>query len=267
MTETVSLEGEVERLKKEVRRLNGIATDRRYMLDAVVMMLGPKGRQVWQMWQDSGLERIHISWGPDAAKLTGEEIAQFHLDLEAAPKTKIESIDGDIERVRFDAPMSQVPQQDVREFVEKLDSAAEESQPTPRMVELARQAAERTRENLEARSEELDLAVEEGLAEGKATAEAILNGSLPAANLTTYRPTDKEAMATLRTFLSRPGPQDYRIEESVKYLDRLVLGEAPTSLLGYPDTPLKAQVRPLSENLSAFDVIGDHFSRKEDSAS
>ena len=30
-------------------------------------------------------------------------------------------------------------------------------------------------------------------------------------------------MRILRTLLGRPGPKDYRIEESIKYLDRMIL--------------------------------------------
>lgn len=80
-------------LKTEIRA----RTDALYMLQAVVQMLGPIGRRVWKMWQDRGVVRQHTSWNPEfLAKATGEEVAQAHLDIEAAPKTLIKDVDAHI---------------------------------------------------------------------------------------------------------------------------------------------------------------------------
>ena len=235
-----------------LRSLRRTTTDRQYMLEAVVQMLGPKGRQVWEMWQTSGVERVHTSWGPDAAKLSGEQIAELHLKLEAAPKQLITNIDGHLETTRFDAPMSEVPQVDVREFVASL-AETPTNYPTPEMISAAQQAAESTGKRLDERSEELTQAVREGLEEG-----AKLSFDTPKLSHTDH-------MRTLRTLLTRPGSQDYRVEEAIKYLDRLVLVPETTSSLpeGYPNVPLKEQVRPLGQSLSAFDVIGDEIRREK----
>lgn len=76
MSERVNL------LEAEIKRLNRTVTDQQYMLHHIAQMLGPKGRQVWVMWKKQGLCRIHVSWGPDIANMTGEEIADIHLALD-----------------------------------------------------------------------------------------------------------------------------------------------------------------------------------------
>jgi len=69
-------------LAQERRR----ATDAEYMLAALVPMLGPKGREVWAAWQAKGVTRIHHDWVKDPMTMEGEEVAQFHLDMEDAIK-------------------------------------------------------------------------------------------------------------------------------------------------------------------------------------
>jgi hypothetical protein len=76
----------IERLRREI-------TDAQYMLRAYMQMLGPKGLQVAEMWLKNGVRRVHFDWGPEAYRMTGEERAQFILDLENAPKTLIEKFD------------------------------------------------------------------------------------------------------------------------------------------------------------------------------
>lgn len=80
-------------IREALDRANRTATDRRYMMDAYFLMLGPKGRQVAEAWQAKGVRRQHTSWGPEAAKLSGEERAQVLLDMEAAVGRPVESVD------------------------------------------------------------------------------------------------------------------------------------------------------------------------------
>jgi hypothetical protein len=71
-----------------------ISTDRLYMLEAAISMLGPIGSQVWQQWQEKGVRRVHYSWGERVSEMTGEDRAQAILDMEAAPKELVHNIDG-----------------------------------------------------------------------------------------------------------------------------------------------------------------------------
>lgn len=84
-----------EEALRERDRARRIATDRQYMIDALAQMLGEKGRRVWAAWQRKGVVRIHTAWTEEAASLTGEEIAQLHLDMEAAREnaTPIDDVD------------------------------------------------------------------------------------------------------------------------------------------------------------------------------
>lgn len=90
-------EARVAELEKERDKAWRVATDHRYMKEAYWYMLGPVGLKVADMWFKKGVLRVHHSWGPEAAALTGEERAQFILDWEEASKTAVpvESIDGD----------------------------------------------------------------------------------------------------------------------------------------------------------------------------
>lgn len=90
----------IDALTEALRVANRTANDRAYMLAAVVQMLESKGRQVWDMWQAKGVVRQHTSWCPDAALLTGEEIAQVHLDCEEAVKTAVPISNIDEHRAR-----------------------------------------------------------------------------------------------------------------------------------------------------------------------
>lgn len=80
------MEAEVKRLKRKV-------TDHVYMLEAFYGMLGPKGREVADMWYRKGVQRIHFDWGQNAP--SGEERAQFILDLENAKFTELDDADLD----------------------------------------------------------------------------------------------------------------------------------------------------------------------------
>jgi len=66
------------------------------MLEAYWTMLGPIGLKVAAMWKETGVSRVHQSWGPMAHLLSGEERAQAILDTEEAMKTAVlmEDIDG-----------------------------------------------------------------------------------------------------------------------------------------------------------------------------
>lgn len=69
---------------QQIMRLNRDRTDRQYMIDALVPMLGPKGREVWALWQAKGVTRIHTSWAFDPMTIAGEDVAELHLKMEAA---------------------------------------------------------------------------------------------------------------------------------------------------------------------------------------
>ena len=83
-------------LKAENAQIRRERTDRQYMIDALVNMLGPKALEVWRIWQKTRVQRLHFSWGPDAAKLTGEQRAEVILEWDEASKNAvpISNIDG-----------------------------------------------------------------------------------------------------------------------------------------------------------------------------
>lgn len=85
-------------LESEIASWRRTATNRQYMIEALVQMLGPTGLKVWQGWQEKGVQRVHHSWGPEARSLTGEQRAQAILDWDAAPKQRIDNLDGHLAR-------------------------------------------------------------------------------------------------------------------------------------------------------------------------
>jgi hypothetical protein len=81
-----------------VARYNTRITDQKYMINALYELLGPKAKEIADIWDRSGMVRVHHSWGPNAANLTGEERAQVLLDLENAPKTPKIQFDIDLDK-------------------------------------------------------------------------------------------------------------------------------------------------------------------------
>jgi len=63
------------------------AMDRTYMQAAYYAMLGPNGRQMADVWRNKGVLRVHHSWGPEAAAMTGEERAAHMLAWDKAAET------------------------------------------------------------------------------------------------------------------------------------------------------------------------------------
>jgi len=102
------LEARVKSLEVDVAKWKRIATDRSYMMNAYILMLGPIGLKVAEMWARKGMQRFHADWTTEAYKMTGEERAQTILDWEAAPKREVDprEIDGDIPRQPFDAALN-----------------------------------------------------------------------------------------------------------------------------------------------------------------
>lgn len=88
----------IAELEAENAKARRCATDRQYMVDALVQMLGPTGLQVWQRWQERGVQRVHAGWGPDAASMAGEERAQVLLEWETAPREPIDDVDAFLAR-------------------------------------------------------------------------------------------------------------------------------------------------------------------------
>lgn len=82
-------ESRLAEVTAERDRLLRQRNDRDYMLHAVVPMLGPKARRVWDGWQAQGVTRLHFDWGPEGEKTTGEERAEVHLQIEEAVKTAV----------------------------------------------------------------------------------------------------------------------------------------------------------------------------------
>ncbi len=78
----------------KIKQLLREKTDAQYMLHAYYNMLGPTGLKVANKWMDWGVRRIHFDWGPEAGVMSGEERAQFILDIEKAPSRIVENIDG-----------------------------------------------------------------------------------------------------------------------------------------------------------------------------
>lgn len=86
-----------DELEAEVKRLTTLATGRRYMMEAYRNMLGPKGLEVAAAWEAKRVHRVHYDWGPKAGEMSGEERAQFILDMEKQLEnaTPVEFVDDD----------------------------------------------------------------------------------------------------------------------------------------------------------------------------
>lgn len=85
----------LQALAKKYAQVCRAKTDLEYMQVELVGMLGPKAKQVWDMWQEQGLCRIHVSW---VSHLQGEERAEAHMEIDQAPKTVIGSVDGNLQK-------------------------------------------------------------------------------------------------------------------------------------------------------------------------
>jgi len=96
-----------------VTNLNHELANAEYMIEALVDMLGPKGLEVWSLWQKNNIKRVHYSWGPKAHELTGEERASIILDMENT-QSRFVNIGN------FGEPVNSQPKVDVREFVKKF---------------------------------------------------------------------------------------------------------------------------------------------------
>lgn len=81
-----ALEAEVAMEKKRADAHWTALCDKAYQIAALVSMLGENGRKVWDNWKQQGITRVHYSWGPGAAKLTGEERAAVMLEWDQAVK-------------------------------------------------------------------------------------------------------------------------------------------------------------------------------------
>lgn len=75
-----ALKADADEIKKQIHR----ATNAEYMLSAYRNMLGENGLAVAKEWEARGVRRVHFDWGPEAHKLTGEERAQFILNMNNA---------------------------------------------------------------------------------------------------------------------------------------------------------------------------------------
>jgi len=80
------LEAEIEAKDRALANERHRATNAEYFVAAYRNMLGVKGLAVAAMWDTKKVTRVHISWGPDAGELSGEERAAFILAMEDAPR-------------------------------------------------------------------------------------------------------------------------------------------------------------------------------------
>lgn len=99
--EILALIASVEAAQAEVKRLNQIAVDRRYMMDAYKAMLGPIGLQVVKRWEEKGVTRQHTYWGPEAHLISGEDRAKALLDAESAAEHPLDFNDSNLPRENF----------------------------------------------------------------------------------------------------------------------------------------------------------------------
>ncbi|MVB00095.1 hypothetical protein GN330_22880 [Nitratireductor sp. CAU 1489] len=76
------LAAQLKMAKDEIVRLRRMVADREYMCTAYRNMLGPKGLEVADMWDERGVQRIHFSWAQGADALSGEDRAGYILAFE-----------------------------------------------------------------------------------------------------------------------------------------------------------------------------------------
>lgn len=81
----MSTEIEVRELTP-LERCNRTSTDRLYMINELVKLLGPKARALYERWQREGVQRIHFSWDPSKPEVLGEERADLIESWESAPR-------------------------------------------------------------------------------------------------------------------------------------------------------------------------------------
>ena len=107
----------IAELEADVVKFRRRSTDRQYMIEALVNMLGPTALKVWQGWQERGVQRVHYDWGPGAASLTGEERAAMVLEMDEALHAgrfeQVEDIDAGLPEPR-----------DVRDIVSEIQARA-----------------------------------------------------------------------------------------------------------------------------------------------
>lgn len=84
-----ALRDQTARADKHWRTVN----DKQYMIEALVSMLGPTALTVWRGWLKKGIQRVHYSWEPDAANLSGEDRAKIMLEWDNAPRTLVSNVD------------------------------------------------------------------------------------------------------------------------------------------------------------------------------
>lgn len=89
-----ALQEQTARADKHWRTVN----DKQYMIEALVSMLGPTALTVWRGWLKKGIQRVHYSWGPDAANLSGEDRAKIMLEWDNAPRTLVSNVDAALEQ-------------------------------------------------------------------------------------------------------------------------------------------------------------------------
>jgi len=89
------MQAQIKALTEANNKMQTKLTDRAYMINALVQMLGPQALNVWNRWRGDGVTRVHHDWMPDAIAMTGEERAAVILQTMNAPSILINNIDKD----------------------------------------------------------------------------------------------------------------------------------------------------------------------------
>ncbi|MAG25056.1 hypothetical protein CMI47_05690 [Candidatus Pacearchaeota archaeon] len=102
MTDTTKLAERIEALEGERDAWRDTAKQLANRLEHILPMLGPKAREVERMWSSKGIKFMHVDYGPDGAKTSGEDRAQLHLDIADALESAepITNIDAHIDTLR-----------------------------------------------------------------------------------------------------------------------------------------------------------------------
>jgi hypothetical protein len=84
-------------LHTRIHELSSSLVDYSSKQSALIHMLGPKGLEVWELWQKNRVKRVHFYWGDEADTLDGEGRAEVILEWDKAIKTKMDDIDKDLD--------------------------------------------------------------------------------------------------------------------------------------------------------------------------
>jgi len=79
----------IRELEVEVKAERNRACNAEYMRDFCRQLLGPVASEVVEGLITDGVRRVHVSWGPEAMRLTGEQRAAQYRAFSNAPRTVV----------------------------------------------------------------------------------------------------------------------------------------------------------------------------------